>query len=107
MTNPQLPSRPEQSKEGVEHPRWPPREPGAPGSGTEPATAKSPLRLRVVLAVFGVFACVVATIWLGASARDHAGTARGVLLSLAVVVAVAGLVAVADLVVLTKRIRGQ
>jgi hypothetical protein len=55
----------------------------------------------------GMFSCAVATIWLGAPARDHAGTARGVLLSLAVVVAVAGLVAVADLVVLTKRIRGQ
>jgi Family of unknown function (DUF6343) len=74
-------------------------------TGTEPATARSPLRLRLVLASFGAVACGLATIWLVALAREEDGTARTVVTVLCVISFAGAVVAVADAVVIIRRRR--
>lgn len=78
---------------------------GRPGptdcSGTEPATARSPVRLRLALAVFGAIVClaVAAVAW---ALRDEGHpTAMAVI---GVVAVAAAVVAVVDLVVLERRV---
>ncbi|GAB7192949.1 hypothetical protein NUM3379_36580 [Kineococcus sp. NUM-3379] len=77
----------------------PPGQP--PGrTGTEPRTARSPLQLRLVLAVFGVLFCgAFAVVALTSADRPGWLTALGVVTAL---LAVAGVV---DAVVVTGRIR--
>jgi drug/metabolite transporter (DMT)-like permease len=77
----------------------------APSSrnGSEPATARSPVGLRMVLAVFGVLACGVASAYFLEAARSRTGTSRNVLSVLAVLALLGGVVAVADYVILTRR----
>ena len=69
-------------------------------TGTEPRTARSPLRLRLVLAAFGLVVCaVLAALWLRADPPPGGSSAPGwVLLALAVL-------ALLDLVVVTARLR--
>jgi hypothetical protein len=74
-----------------EHPRDRP--------GTEPATARSPLALRAVLATVGVVACLVGAALV--SVYD-AGGSPGPLVTLLLVVAV---VSAVDLAVVLRRIR--
>jgi uncharacterized protein DUF6343 len=74
-------------------------------AGTEPMTARSPLRMRLGLALFGVVVCAVAATWFAAEASGRAGTARTVLTALSVVAALAAAVAVADLAVRVRRLR--
>jgi Family of unknown function (DUF6343) len=79
-------------------------------SGTEPLTARSPLRLRLILSavavvVFGAGAARLA-VWSAASGpRDSPGPT--VLLVLAVVCGVLVLLAAVDLFVLLRRIRRE
>ncbi|KOT38037.1 hypothetical protein ADK41_17465 [Streptomyces caelestis] len=82
----------------------------SPRTGTEPVTARSPLRLRLLLAavflplfvagaaLFGVWAA-------GADAGDSPG--RGPLILLAVVCGVLALTALLDLVVVLRRLRRE
>ena len=71
-------------------------------SGTEPATAKSPLRLRMALAAFGLAVCLVALGWGLLRGGDGPGQAPEVI---AVLAAVGAAVAVLDLIVLAVRWR--
>jgi hypothetical protein len=64
-------------------------------SGNEPMTARSPLRLRLTLAIFGVLASAAAAIGLGLT--GHAG--------LAVVFAVIAAAACLNIIVVVVRIR--
>ncbi|WP_432494219.1 DUF6343 family protein [Kineococcus gypseus] len=83
-----------------------PHDPGVPPeqprgrTGTEPRTARSPLVLRLVLALFGLVVCaVLGALWLSASPPP--GGTRGpgfVLLALAAL-------AVVDVAVVTARLR--
>jgi hypothetical protein len=70
-------------------------------TGTEPATARSPVRLRLVLAVFGVVVCLAVAVvaW---SLRDEGHPTAMAAVGLAAVAAAA--VAVVDLVVLERRL---
>lgn len=87
-----------------------PRPPGRRRSGTEPVTARSPLRLRLVLSasavvVFGATTACFA-VWPGGI--RHAGLpGPTALLVLAVVCGVLALLAALDLVVLLRRIRRE
>jgi hypothetical protein len=72
-------------------------------AGTELATARSPLRLRMVLAGFGLLVCVGAGLWAWWS-RDVDRTAMPVLALLA---ALGALVAVVDLAVMIRRRRAR
>ncbi|MFF8193354.1 DUF6343 family protein [Streptomyces bobili] len=81
-----------------------------PRSGTEPATAQSPLGLRLILSgvflpVFGA-AAVVFAMW---AARSGPGDdpGRGPLIVLAVVCGVLALLAAADLLVVLRRLRHE
>jgi hypothetical protein len=74
-------------------------------TGTEPATARSPLRLRLWLAGFGVLACGVAALWLGQQARQHQGSAHTMLILLAVAALVGAGAAVVDVIVIVRRRR--
>ncbi|MFD8544834.1 DUF6343 family protein [Streptomyces sp. NPDC059649] len=79
-------------------------------SGSEPVTARSPLRLRLVLSAAAVVVFGAGTarfaVWSAASGpQDSPGPT--VLLVLAVVCAVLVLVAALDLVVLLRRIRRE
>jgi peptidoglycan biosynthesis protein MviN/MurJ (putative lipid II flippase) len=76
-------------------------------TGTEPATARSATRLRLVLACFGALTCAIATVWLADVAAQHTGRARSVVTVLAVLVLVGAVVAVADAVVLVRRRRSD
>lgn len=69
-------------------------------TGTEPATARSPLRLRMILAGFGLVACLVLAGWAWAQAT---GRAAGPLRGVAVLAIVGALSAIVDLVVLRHR----
>ena len=73
-------------------------------SGTEPATAKSPLRLRMALAVFGLAVCLVALGWGLQRRGDGPGQAPEVI---AVLAAVGAAAAVLDLIVLAVRWRSR
>lgn len=66
-------------------------------SGNEPMTARSPLRLRLTLAIFGVLASAAAAI--GLSLTGHAG--------LAVVFAVIAAIACLNIIVVIVRIRQE
>jgi hypothetical protein len=81
-----------------------------PRTGTEPWTAQSPLRLRLLLsAVFlplFVAATVLFTVWAAHSAPGHS-PGRGALLLIAAVCAALALTAAADLVVVTRRLRRE
>ncbi len=86
----------------------PPPRPADPHTGTEPRTARSPLRLRRLLA--GVFlplfvaAAVLFAIW--AARTDPGGSpSRGVLVGVAVGCAALALTAALDLVVVARRLR--
>ncbi|MEU9499382.1 DUF6343 family protein [Streptomyces sp. NPDC048196] len=91
--------------------RW--DEPGPPGrrrSGTEPLTARSPLRVRMVLSaaavvVFGAGTACFAVWSATAGTQDSPGPTA--LLALAVVCGVLVLLAALDLVVLLRRIRRE
>lgn len=72
-------------------------------TGTEPSTARSPQRLRLVLAGFGVVACGVATVVFLVLAGQHHGGTRTVLQVLAAAAVVGAVVAVVDAVVLVRR----
>jgi Family of unknown function (DUF6343) len=70
-------------------------------SGSEPATARSPVRLRLALALFGVIVCLAVAVvaW---SLRDEGHpTAMAVV---GIVAVAAAVVAVIDLVVLERRL---
>ncbi|MCW2612008.1 MAG: hypothetical protein QOC93_2068 [Actinomycetota bacterium] len=67
--------------------------------GTEPATARSPLTLRAVLAAIAIVTCLVAAALV--SAFDAGGSPRW-LVTLLLVVAV---ISVVDLVVVLRRLR--
>jgi hypothetical protein len=75
-------------------------------AGDEPATARSPLRLRLVLAAFGMLFCAAAAgglLWVAAAATAH----RLLWLVAAAVFAAAGLVAAVDLMVIVNRLRDE
>lgn len=79
-------------------------------TGTEPVEARSPLRLRLILATAAVVIFAVATVRLamGAhSARPHDSPSPTVLLVLAVVCGVLALAATLDVAVLIRRLRSQ
>ncbi|WP_432563520.1 DUF6343 family protein [Kineococcus sp. SYSU DK003] len=79
-----------------------PDDPGQPRgrTGDEARTARSPLRLRAVLAAFGLVACtVLAALWF--AVEDPPGGSRAPGWVLAVLAAVA----LADLVVVSRRLR--
>ncbi|WP_432547200.1 DUF6343 family protein [Kineococcus sp. SYSU DK004] len=68
-------------------------------TGTEARTARSPLRLRLVLAVFGLVVCgLLSAFWLTGAGP---GGARGP----GIVLAVLAVVAVVDIVVVSRRLR--
>jgi len=83
--------------------------PGTPGpdpaqprgrTGTEARTARSPLGLRVTLALFGLVVCtVLAVLWFTADSPPGGTRAPGWVL------AVLALLALVDLGVLTRRLR--
>ncbi|MEU0781225.1 DUF6343 family protein [Streptomyces sp. NPDC006173] len=82
----------------------------APRTGTEPRTARSPLRLRLLLS--GIFlplfvaAAVLFGVWAGTSGPgDNPG--RGALVVLAAVCAALALLAAVDLLVVTRRRRRE
>ncbi|NIZ91873.1 DUF6343 family protein [Kineococcus rubinsiae] len=69
-------------------------------TGTEPRTARSPLRLRLLLAAFGLVVCtVLAVLWFTADPPPGGARAPGWVL------AVLALAALADLVVVGRRLR--
>ncbi|MGP3968854.1 DUF6343 family protein [Streptomyces sp. 6N223] len=77
-------------------------------TGTEPVTAFSDLRLRMLLSVIFTPVFVVATVllcvwWLNAEPDDPVG--RGPLGAAALICAAASVVAVIDLVVVRRRLR--
>jgi hypothetical protein len=80
---------------------------GTPGrrAGTEPRNARSPLRLRTALAVFGLVACVVLAVWLVVAAGGRDGADRTVAVVLAGLAVAGALAAVVDLLVLSRRRR--
>lgn len=101
-SRPRATAAPEARRPAAPHTRDPRR------SGTEPRTARSPLRLRLILV--GVFlplftaATVLFALWAADSgAGDSPG--RGALTALAVACALLALTAAADLVVVTRRLR--
>ena len=69
-------------------------------AGTEPANARSPLRLRMALAIFGLLVCIAAGLWTWSSRDDGDRTAMTVLTALA---AAGALAAVLDLAVIARR----
>ncbi|MEU0965332.1 DUF6343 family protein [Streptomyces sp. NPDC005917] len=81
-----------------------------PRTGTEPVTARSAVRLRLLLS--GIFlplfaaACVLFAVW-----AAHSGTGdspgRGVLVTLAAVCAALALAAAMDLLVVIRRLRRE
>jgi len=74
--------------------------------GNEPATARSPLRLRLVLALFGAVSCaagVAGSLWLAAADDRH--QLRWTLA--AVVFAAASVAALLDAVVIVNRLRDE
>ncbi|MER6051512.1 DUF6343 family protein [Streptomyces sp. NPDC001793] len=79
-----------------------------PRTGTEPVTARSPVRLRLIMAsaALVVFAAATAglVIW-AASAGPNTYPGRNALLVLAVVCGILALLAAVDLVVLARRHR--
>ena len=84
---------------GPAGPRVPPEQPRG-RTGDEPRTARSPLTLRLVLAVFGLVVCgVLGTLWL--TAAEPPGGARGP----GVVLVLLAALALADLVVVSLRLR--
>ncbi|WP_369052940.1 DUF6343 family protein [Kineococcus terrestris] len=83
---------------GDEPGRVPPEQPRG-RTGTEARTARSPLRLRLVLAVFGLVVCaLLAAFWLSGAGP---GGARGP----GFVLALLAVVAVVDIVVVSRRLR--
>ena len=74
-------------------------------TGTEPQTVRSPLRLRMVLAGFGLIACTVAAVSLLGKAQHQAGSTSTALTVAAAVAGVGALVAIVDLAVLAGRRR--
>ena len=74
-------------------------------TGTEPQTARSPLRLRMVLAGFGLIACTVAAVFFLDEAQHQAGSTSTALTVAAAAAGVGALVAIVDLVVLARRWR--
>ncbi|GAB2830450.1 hypothetical protein GCM10022221_31460 [Actinocorallia aurea] len=74
-------------------------------AGTEPVTARSPLRLRAVLSSIALVASVVATVVFALRAMhgDGPGAAPWVI---AAITAATALVAAIDLVVIGRRMRG-
>ncbi|MEU3105100.1 DUF6343 family protein [Streptomyces griseoflavus] len=81
-----------------------------PRSGTEPVTARSPLRLRAVLA--GVFlplfvaGCALFAVW-AADAGPGDSPGRGPLIFIAAVCGFLALTALLDLVVVLRRLRRE
>ncbi|MDQ1033706.1 hypothetical protein QFZ75_000122 [Streptomyces sp. V3I8] len=77
-------------------------------TGTEPATARSPLRLRLLLSAgflpLFVAASVIFAVWAANSGTEDS-PGRGVLIVLAAVCAALALVAAGDLGVVTHRLR--
>ena len=74
-----------------------------PRSGTEPANARTLTRARIVLAGFGLVACVVASVWLLYEAKQGDPADATFLVVVAGFCAAGALIAVADLVVLLRR----
>lgn len=81
-----------------------------PRTGTEPVTARSPLRLRLALA--GIFlplfvaGCVLFGVW-AADAGPDDSPGRGPLIFLSAVCAFLALTAFVDLLVVLRRLRGE
>lgn len=81
-----------------------------PRTGTEPVTARSPLRLRLLLA--GIFlplflaGCALFAVW-AADAGPGDNPGRGPLTFLAVVCGVLALTALLDLLVVLRRLRRE
>ncbi|GGL64649.1 hypothetical protein GCM10010129_05320 [Streptomyces fumigatiscleroticus] len=81
-----------------------------PRSGTEPVTARSPLRLRLLLsAVFLPLFTAAAVLFGLSAARWSTGDSpdRGVLVALTVLCAVLALTAAVDLLVVARRLRRE
>lgn len=82
----------------------------SPRTGTEPVTARSPLRLRLLLA--GIFlplflaGCALFAVW-AADAGPGDSPGRGPLTFLAVVCGVLALTALLDLLVVLRRLRRE
>ena len=74
-------------------------------TGTEPQTARSPLRLRMVLAGFGLIACTLAAVSFLIEAQHQAGSTSTALTVAAAAAGVGALVAIVDLAVLGRRWR--
>jgi uncharacterized membrane protein YbhN (UPF0104 family) len=73
-------------------------------SGTEPRTARSPLRGRVVLSVLALVLFTVAAVLFAAAAAQPGGSRTAELTATAVCL-VTAIIAAADLVVLRRRLR--
>jgi hypothetical protein len=70
--------------------------------GTEPLTARSPLRLRAGMSVIALVAATIATILFLLDVRGDGGTGSGVA---AAICAVLALIALIDLLVIARRLR--
>ncbi|MFY1675863.1 MULTISPECIES: DUF6343 family protein [unclassified Streptomyces] len=81
-----------------------------PRTGTEPLTAQSPLRLRLLLSALFLPLFVAAAVLFGLwAARVEAGDepGRGALVAVAAISAAAALMAAADLVTVVRRLRRE
>ncbi len=74
-------------------------------TGTEPRTARSPLRLRMVLAGFGVIACTAGAVFFLVEAGHQGGSTSTAFIVAAAAAGVGAVVAIVDLVVLMRRWR--
>lgn len=83
------------------------RRPRRPRTGTEPVTARSPLRLRMLLS--GIFCPVFAAGAVGFSlaSRDPGGGSSALYAVLGAVCAALALIALGDIIVVSRRMRAD
>ena len=80
---------------------------GGSGSGTEPRTARTAVRLRQGLAAFGALACGLATLYFARVAADEDGGTRTGMVALTVAAGLGTVLAAADFLVLGRRRRSR
>ncbi|WP_265292339.1 DUF6343 family protein [Streptomyces sp. SHP 1-2] len=82
----------------------------SPRTGTEPVTAQSPLRLRLLLSAVFLPVFLAGAVFFGVWAADTGpggSPGRGPLIALAAVCAALVVIAVADVAVVTRRLRRE